>query len=88
MIKRRGKDKLDYTLTKGPGSLSEAMGIHTKDSGTDLTGDKIWIEDRKIIFPSSKIKATKRIGVDYAGKDAHLLYRFVIKDSKWVSGKK
>ncbi len=86
MLKRRKKKKIDFTLTKGPGSLSQAMGLHTKDSGHDLTSDKIWIEDRGIKIPTSKIKATKRIGVDYAGKDALLKYRFILKDSKWVSG--
>ena len=85
MIKRRGKEKLDYTLTKGPGSLSQALGIHTSHSGHSLASDKIWIEDRGIKIPSTKIKATKRIGVDYAGKDALLPYRFILKDSKWVS---
>ena len=40
--------------------------------------NKIWIEDRGIKVPSSQIQISKRIGVDYAGKDALLPYRFLI----------
>ena len=31
------------------------------------------------------ISSSPRIGVDYAGRDAKLLYRFYIKNNKWVS---
>src|SRR6476620_7854354 len=33
MVERRGKDKADFTLTSGPGSLSQALGIHFSNSG-------------------------------------------------------
>jgi DNA-3-methyladenine glycosylase len=33
MLERTGKEKLDHTLTKGPGNVSKALGIHTKHSG-------------------------------------------------------
>jgi len=85
MLKRRKKKHLDYTLTTGPGSLSMALGIHIKDTGADLLGDKIWIEDRGVKILRKKIAVTKRIGVEYAGKDAHLLYRYIIRDTKWIT---
>jgi DNA-3-methyladenine glycosylase len=85
MLFRRKKKKLDFTLTRGPGSVSQALGIFTKNTGEDLLGKNIWIEDRKIYFPKNKIIAAPRIGVDYAGDDAKLPYRFYVKDSKWVS---
>lgn len=85
MLFRRGKKKPDYTLTRGPGSVSQALGIVTKNTGEDLLGKKIWIEDRNIYFPENKIISAPRIGVDYAGEDAKQLYRFYVKDSKWVS---
>jgi DNA-3-methyladenine glycosylase len=31
---------------------------------------------------------TPRIGVDYAGDDALLPYRLIVKDSPYISGKK
>ena len=31
------------------------------------------------------ILSSSRIGVDYAGKDAKLPYRFYIKNNQWVS---
>lgn len=85
MIQRRKKNKLDYTLTTGPGALSRAMGIYVKHTGISLIGRSIWIEDRGVHVPSEKISESKRIGVDYAGKDSLLLYRFYIKGNQWVS---
>jgi DNA-3-methyladenine glycosylase len=32
-----------------------------------------------------QIEASARIGIDYAGEDALLPWRFSIKDSEWVS---
>ena len=55
-----------------------ALGINYSNSGERLQGNKIWIEDRGIKVSSSQIQISKRIGVDYAGNDAHLPYRFVI----------
>jgi len=54
------------------------LGIHYSHSGESLLGNKIWIEDRGIKVSSSQIQISKRIGVDYAGKDALLPYRFFI----------
>lgn len=85
MMMRRKKERFDYTLTKGPGSLSEALGIRVSNTGVSLRGNTIWIEDRGIKIPPRKIVVSKRIGVEYAGSDAALLYRFYIRDNPWVS---
>ena len=77
MQRRRGKTKTDRTLMAGPGSVSQALGITTRLSGTSLHGERIWIEDAGI-EPAS-IAAGPCIGVDYAGKDAALPYRFILK---------
>ena len=76
MMERRGSNNISG-LTNGPGKLSTALGIHYSDSGTDLSGNRIWIEDQGIIPDPSQIKTGPRIGVDYAGADANLPYRFV-----------
>lgn len=70
---RRGRRTL---TTNGPGTLSQALGIRTTLNGTDLLGEKIWIENRGIALSRSRIAAGPRIGVDYAGDDALLPYRF------------
>lgn len=86
MLERRGFEKNEPKLTAGPGRMTQALGITTNEHyGTDLQGDTIWIEDRKISMPDHQIVATTRIGVDYAGEDAKLPWRFIIKENKWVS---
>ena len=88
MLERTGKPRLDHTLTRGPGNLSKAMGLLTTHTGTSLLGGLIWIGDDGTRVPRSQIVATPRIGVDYAGEDAALPYRFFIKDNPYVSGPK
>jgi DNA-3-methyladenine glycosylase len=85
MLKRRKMRQITHSLTAGPGSLSKALGIQVKHTGTDLLGDQIWIEDHGVRIPPSKIIRTKRIGVEYAGEHAHLPYRFIIKGNKWIT---
>ncbi len=85
MLKRRKKKQLDYTLTSGPGSLSEALGIHYSHSGISLYENKIWIADEGIKINRNNIIASPRVGVAYAKEDALLPYRFRIKANPWTS---
>ena len=78
MLFRRGKKKVDKTLCSGPGTVSQALGITTKMNGELLPGKKIWVEETGIIVKPEDIIAGPRIGVDYAGKDAKLPYRFIL----------
>jgi len=87
MLLRTGKKKLDTTLTRGPGNLSKALGIYTKYSGTSLLSKNLYIADDGFVFNKKEIASSPRIGVDYAGKDALLSYRFYIKGNSFVSGK-
>jgi DNA-3-methyladenine glycosylase len=87
MLLRTGKKQLDNTLTRGPGNVSKALGIHTRDSGIRLTGNTIFLADDGFAYPGNEIFTSPRIGVDYAGKDALLPYRFYIKGNPFVSGK-
>ena len=88
MLIRTGKQKLDSTLTRGPGNVSKALGIATHHTNTSLLQSSIYIASDGYLPTKSQIAATPRIGVDYAGADALLPYRFIIKDSPYVSGKK
>jgi DNA-3-methyladenine glycosylase len=87
MLQRTGKIKLDNTLTKGPGNLSKALGINKIHSGIALTGDTIFLaDDNWNASHADAIAASKRIGIDGAGADAFLPYRFYVRGNKYVSG--
>lgn len=87
MLRRTGKKKLDYTLTRGPGNLSKALGIHTSLNSTSLCCRELFIGDDGFRYPPKQIARSPRIGVGYAGDDAALPYRFYIKGNPFVSGK-
>ncbi len=87
MLKRVGKAKLDNTLTKGPGNLSKALGLFTLHSGYSLRSKELFIAADGFVFSKKEIAASPRIGVDYAGEDALLPYRFYIKGNPFVSGR-
>lgn len=78
MLERRGKQEKDKTLLGGPGSLAKALGITTRDTGCNLTGNRIWIENSDFRVAEDSIVAGPRIGIDYAEEDASLPYRFVL----------
>ena len=80
ILNRRKAKKFHKNLLNGPGKLTLGLGISKNDNNTDLTGNKIWIEDKNIYIPEDKIKITPRIGIDYAGEDAKLPYRFLVDD--------
>lgn len=78
MLRRRGQAVAVTSLCAGPGTLSKAMGLHRRYSGTSLDSDLIWIEDRSVDPREEDIVASPRVGVDYAGDDAKLPWRFRI----------
>ena len=77
MMKRRNMAVGKKNFSSGPGTVSQALGIHFKHSGEELSSNKIWLEETGIIVPEKEIQVGPRIGVDYAGKDAKLPYRFL-----------
>jgi DNA-3-methyladenine glycosylase len=87
MLKRTGKQKLDHTLTRGPGNVSKALGIDILQTGISLRSAHLFLADDGFSYPDEQIIASPRIGVDYAGEDALLPYRFYIKGNRFVSGK-
>jgi DNA-3-methyladenine glycosylase len=82
---RRGELKNPFHLTSGPGKLTKALGINRTFNGKYLLNTDVWIEDLGVIVKNKDIIASKRIGIDYAGEDAALPWRFTIKDNKWIS---
>lgn len=79
MKERRGGTIL---TAKGPGTLSQALGIRTAHSGYDLTRGPITLEDHDIHIAEEDIFVGPRIGVAYAGTDALLPYRFRVAPSR------
>jgi DNA-3-methyladenine glycosylase len=84
MVRRRGKSVKFNHLTSGPGRLTKSMGIDRSFNGKILNDHEIWLQDARRV-PGNKIVASRRVGIDYAGKDAQLPWRFSIKDNPWVS---
>ena len=82
MSKRRKTSINSTDLTSGPGKLTQAMGIELLHYGLPLDGNIIWVEDNGLDI---EITTSKRIGVDYAGKDALLPWRFFARDNQWLS---
>lgn len=87
MLKRRGKKQLDNTLTKGPGSLSVALGINVRHNGVSLHSPELFIGDDGFIPDKKLIGSSPRIGVESSGEAAMYAYRFYIKGNSFVSGK-
>lgn len=85
IMERRKMEKLKSNITAGPGSVAKALGIDRRLNGHSLQSDVLWLEDRGLNFRDEQIAAVPRIGVDYAGEDALLPYRFYVKGDPYVS---
>jgi len=71
----------DKKLADGPGKLTQWLKLNKSFYGKDLTkSSKIWLEHREQEIDFSQIKATPRIGIDYAGPYwSKIKWRFLIK---------
>jgi DNA-3-methyladenine glycosylase len=85
MTIRRGTALNKFHLTSGPGKLSKALGIDRRMNGKSLSENEVWIADLGKKIGSKNIGVTPRIGIDYAGDDASLPWRFFIINNPWVS---
>jgi DNA-3-methyladenine glycosylase len=85
MLLRRNMNTLKPNITSGPGSVAKALGISRNINAISLQSDTLWIEDRGLNFKDDEVAAVPRVGVDYAGEDALLPYRFYVKGNPYVS---
>jgi DNA-3-methyladenine glycosylase len=85
MLQRTGKKHLDNTLTKGPGNVGKALGIFKHHSGLHLLDEELYLADDRYKLKEEQIGTSARIGVESAGKDALLPYRFYVRGNKYVS---
>lgn len=88
MLYRKKAQKITPGFGIGPGKVSQILGIHFSVSGIPVTildgveatkRPDIWVEDRGNVIPDSEIIHAPRIGVDYAGEDAALPWRFILR---------
>jgi DNA-3-methyladenine glycosylase len=87
VMQERMKTKSLNKITSGPGKLTKALGIDRNHNGLFLQNHEIWIEEGSSRVLAKNILASPRIGIDYAGEDAKLPWRFMLKGSEWVSGR-
>lgn len=78
---------VEYPASNGPGKLTRAFGITTSQNGLDLTRSALYIEDRSTKISPEEVAQTPRIGIGYAGKWAQKPWRFIVKDSLYLSRK-
>jgi len=68
----RGTDQV-----KGPAKVTRELLVNESLNGKEASKKTgLWFEDRGVKFKKNQIRATKRIGVDYAGEWSEALYRF------------
>ncbi len=79
ILQRRKQNKQHNKICDGPAKTAQALGLTKLQNGILLQENVIYIEENKIIIDTNSIQVTKRIGIDYAGKDALLPWRFQLK---------
>ena len=82
LMKIRRKKKLPKELCNGPGKLTQAMAISMADYGVDLCGNELFIETTE---RAVELDAARRINVDYAGAAAEFPWRFLMRNSAFIS---
>jgi DNA-3-methyladenine glycosylase len=86
MMQRTGKKTADKTITRGPGNVGKSLGIYKHHSGLYLLDEEIYLLDDSKKIADEEIGISKRIGVESAGEDGLLPYRFYVKGNQYVSG--
>lgn len=87
MALRTAKKVGDKSITRGPGNVGKALGLHKLATGTPLQSTELFIGDDGYKVADEEIIASPRIGVAYAAEHAAWPYRFYIKGNAYVSGK-
>jgi DNA-3-methyladenine glycosylase len=83
MLAHRSARRMRPDTVAGPGKVSEALGVDMSFLSEPLDGARIWLEPRR---RTPAIAAGPRVGINYAGEDALLPWRFVDAETRFVSG--
>ncbi|MEF9934831.1 MAG: DNA-3-methyladenine glycosylase [Clostridium sp.] len=73
-------------LANGPGKLSIAMALTKKHNNISFNSDDLFICENENISDDNIIKS-KRINIDYSEEARDFLWRYYIKDNKYISKK-
>ena len=86
MRRRRGlkEDAPAHLLCRGPGNVCRALGIDRSLNGADLLDGSLTLEPAARVAEARVVRAP-RVGVDYAGADAGLAWRFYEVENPAVS---
>ena len=84
MARRTGTDKTKR-ITSGPGKLTRALGIDRNHNGVALTSKNLWLADLGNTIKPKEIESSPRIGIDYAGEDKWLPWRFTLAGNTWIT---
>jgi len=76
MYRRRNKSRLK-DLSNGPGKVCQAMGISRSQNGQRINTGDISISNGAKEVLDREVSVGPRIGIDYAGEDSLLPYRFL-----------
>jgi DNA-3-methyladenine glycosylase len=79
---RAGRPRRDWA--RGPGRLCAALALDRRHDGLALPHPELWLEAGHPLAAAAR-RQGPRVGVDYAGAAATWPWRFVEKDSPWVS---
>jgi len=82
LMKRPYANPGSNRLTDGPGKICKAFGLTREQNGLDLTGAKLYLEDRG--YRPLRIGTSRRIGIR---KGTDKLWRFFEESSPFVSAK-
>jgi DNA-3-methyladenine glycosylase len=70
-------------LASGPGKLCQAFAVDRSLNGADACAELIYVEDRG--EDALRVVTRPRVGVDYAGRWKHKPWRFLVRDSAFIS---
>ncbi|MDR1205709.1 MAG: DNA-3-methyladenine glycosylase [Peptococcaceae bacterium] len=84
LMKKRRRGRQERHLCDGPGKLCSALGINMDHYGEDLCGGRLYIAEG-VPVADHRVAATPRIHIDYANEAAAWPWRFIVKDSPFLS---
>lgn len=82
--KRRRIQTSEKEITNGPAKVCQALGITRQHNAISLSGKVLWIADDGFVPQENQIIVTSRVGIDYAGEDAKLPYRFILNHPDYI----
>lgn len=88
MALRRNRAISDPEIGKGPGCLTQALGIQRKHNALRLYDPEspVQIHDVGHRIPAEQLGTSHRIGVESSGESALLPWRYYIRKNPYVSG--